>query len=214
VAEPDPAPEPVAAEPKPPEPGPAAAVFSYDEADPWEREELASEPAPSSAAAPATEVLPPTPADSAETAISLAVSEDPQPTGETANPTLDDMRRTWPAVIELVRGGNAMLAVLLESAKPTEVTERELVLCFPAEAAFYKRKAEQDDYRRAAAEAVRNVTGTSLALRFELSEPHDETSEPEAEVAVTPMSDDELVRKFVEEFGAEEILQDDQEQES
>jgi hypothetical protein len=31
---------------------------------------------------------------------------------------------------------------------------------------------------------------------------------------VTPMSDDELVRKFVEEFGAEEILQDDQERES
>jgi sulfite reductase alpha subunit-like flavoprotein len=124
------------------------------------------------------------------------------------------MVKMWPAVIELVRGGNAMLAVLLESAKPTEVTERELVLCFPAEAAFYKRKAEQDDYRRAAAEAVRNVTGTSLALRFELSEPHDETSEPEAEVEVTPMSDDELVRKFVEEFGAEEILQDDQEQES
>ncbi len=44
------------------------------------------------------------------------------------------------------------------------------MLAFPAEAAFYKRKAEQDDYRRATAEAVRNVTGTALALRYELSE--------------------------------------------
>ena len=122
----------------------------------------------------------------------------------------------WPAVVELVRGGNAMLGVLLEGARPTAVTERELVLSFPAEAAFYKRKAEQDDYRRATAEAVRNVTGIALALRYELSEaaaaPVAGESEPAAEV--TPMSDDELVRKFVEEFGAEEILQDDQEGES
>ena len=114
----------------------------------------------------------------------------------------------WPAVIELVRGGNAMLGVLLESARPTSVTERELVLSFPAEAAFYKRKAEQDDYRRTTAEAVRNVTGMSLTLRYELSEATPELAdEPLAEV--TPMSDDELVQKFVEEFGAEEILEED-----
>ena len=125
-----------------------------------------------------------------------------------------DMTRMWPAVIELVRGGNAMLGVLLEGARPTAVTERELVLSFPAEAAFYKRKAEQDDYRRATAEAVRNVTGVALALRYELSEATPEATAGDSEVEVTPMSDDELVRKFVEEFGAEEILQDDQEQES
>jgi hypothetical protein len=152
-----------------------------------------------------------------EAAIDLAASEDspaPDATSTLQPGTVADMVRAWPAVIELVRGGNAMVAAVLEGAKPTAVSERELVLTFPAEASFYKRKAEQDDYRRAAAEAVRNVTGTALALRFELSEPRDETSEPEAEVEVAPMSDDELVRKFVEEFGAEEILQDDQERES
>ena len=63
-----------------------------------------------------------------------------------------------------------MLGVLLEGASRRAVTERELVLSFPAEAAFYKRKAEQDDYRRATAEAVRNVTGSTLTLRYELSE--------------------------------------------
>ena len=41
------------------------------------------------------------------------------------------MSRMWPAVVELVRGGNAMLGVLLESARPTAVTERELVLGLP-----------------------------------------------------------------------------------
>jgi hypothetical protein len=107
-----------------------------------------------------------------------------------------------------------MLAVLLESARPTAVTERELVLSFPVAAAFYKRKAEQDDYRKAAAEAVRNVTGAGLALRYELAEALPEALESEPHLAVTPMDDDELVRKFVDEFGAEEILQDDHEVES
>lgn len=124
------------------------------------------------------------------------------------------MRRIWPAVVELVRGGNAMLGVLLESARPTGVTERELVLSFPAEAAFYKRKAEQDDYRKATAEAVRNVTGSALTLRYELAEAQPDAGEAEVEAEVKPMSDDELVRKFVEEFGAEEILKDDPEGES
>ena len=52
---------------------------------------------------------------------------------------------------------------------------------------------------------MRNVTGVALTLRYELSDATPEDAgEPEAEVK--PMSDDELVRKFVEEFGAEEIL--------
>jgi DNA polymerase III subunit gamma/tau len=125
-----------------------------------------------------------------------------------------DMTRMWPAVIELVRGGNAMLGVLLESARPQSVSERELVLAFPAEAAFYKRKAEQDDYRRTTAEAVRNVTGRALTLRYELAEvqPHAGEDAPAAEVK--PMSDDELVQRFMDEFGAEEILEDDPEGES
>jgi hypothetical protein len=124
------------------------------------------------------------------------------------------MSRMWPAVVELVRGGNAMLGVLLDSARPTAVTERELVLSFPPEAAFYKRKAEQDDYRRTTAEAVRNVTGMALTLRYELSDASTEPAESEPLVEVRPMSDDELVQKFVDEFGAEEILEDDPEGES
>jgi hypothetical protein len=124
------------------------------------------------------------------------------------------MAKMWPAVVELVRGGNAMLGVLLESARPTSVTERELVLSFPAEAAFYKRKAEQDDYRRTTAEAVRNVTGMALTLRYELSDTPLDAMEPEPLAEIAPMSDDELVQKFVDEFGAEEILEDDPEGES
>ncbi len=123
------------------------------------------------------------------------------------------MARMWPAVVELVRGGNAMLGVLLESARPLSVSERELVLSFPPEAAFYKRKAEQDDYRRTTAEAVRNVTGMALTLRYELAEAQPHAGE-EPVPETKPMSDEELVQRFMDEFGAEEILEDDPEGES
>ncbi len=187
--------------------------------------EPSSEPAASSTTPPTVEeqfsasepdpVDPPAAIEFSETAIS-AVSENPQPQRVTTAPEpadLQDMARMWPAVVELVRGGNAMLGVILESARPSAVTERELVLSFPAEAAFYKRKAEQDDYRRATAEAVRNATGVALSLRFELAEAAGEGDEQEPP-PVTPLSDEELVQRFVDEFGAEEILQDDQEGES
>ena len=106
-------------------------------------------------------------------------------------------------------------ACLLEGASPTAVSERELVVSFPPEADFYKRKAEQDDYRRATAEAVRNVTGIDADAALRAGGGADRRAE-EAEPRWTaePMSDEELVQRFVEEFGAEEILQDDQKQES
>ncbi len=198
-------PEPEPPEPEfPPEPEPLESEFP-SEAEPLESE-FPSEPEP----------LEPEAAPAQATPI---VSEVPSPAvaGLPTNGTateISDMHRLWPAVIELVRGGNAMLGVLLESARPTSVTERELVLCFPAEAAFYKRKAEQDDYRRTTAEAVRNVTGLTLTLRYELSDAALQPMEADPLLEVKPMSDDELVQRFVDEFGAEEILEDDSEGES
>ena len=109
---------------------------------------------------------------------------------------------SWPAVVDVVRGANAMLAALLADAQPVAVGERELTLAFPPGAAFLKRKAEQDDHRRVAAEAFRKVTGQTLALRFELRDGDDhEVQAPGAPV----LSGEELVRRFLEEFDAEEL---------
>ena len=111
----------------------------------------------------------------------------------------------WPAVVEQVRQANAMLAALLADARPIAAGARELTLAFPAGAAFLKRKAEQDDHRRTAAEAVRAVTGQAPALRFELRDDAPEDGPPGARV----LSGEELVRRFQEEFDAEEILDHD-----
>ena len=116
---------------------------------------------------------------------------------------LDDATACWPAVVDLVRAENAMLAALLSDARPIAVRDQELTLAFPGGAAFLKKKAEQDDYRRVAGEALHTVTGQRLVLRYELRDAEDE---PEGDPV---LSGEELVRRFVEEFDAEEVFEDE-----
>jgi DNA polymerase III subunit gamma/tau len=116
---------------------------------------------------------------------------------------LDAAAASWPAVVDLVRAENAMLAALLSDARPVAVGERELTLAFPGGAAFLKRKAEQEDHRRTTGEALKAVTGQKLVLRYEL---RDDEAEPEG---VPVLSGEELVRRFIEEFDAEEVLEED-----
>jgi DNA polymerase-3 subunit gamma/tau len=147
-------------------------------------------------------------AASTEAPVVEAASPRPEPSSTPAEPasaiTLDTAVESWPAVADLVRVDNAMLAALLSEARPVSVTDRELTLAFPAGAAFLKRKAEQDANRRVAIDALKSITGQRLALCFELRElaPDEAPEGPEV------LSGDELVRRFMEEFDAEEILDD------
>ncbi|MBV9334281.1 MAG: DNA polymerase III subunit gamma/tau [Solirubrobacterales bacterium] len=131
-----------------------------------------------------------------------APSADPVPPSQAAL-RLDDAAACWPAVVDLVRGENAMLAALLSDARPIEVRDRELTLAFPGGAAFLKRKAEQEDHRRVAREALQAVTGQRLILRYELRDA-DEEQDGDA-----VLSGEELVRRFMEEFDAEEVLEEE-----
>ncbi len=56
------------------------------------------------------------------------------------------------------------------------------------------------------AEALRAVTGHQLALRYELRDGQDEEQTEGEEV----LSGEELVRRFLEEFDAEELPEDDE----
>src|SRR5581483_9459774 len=127
-----------------------------------------------------------------------------QPSAEPALIGLDDATACWPAVVDLVRAENAMLAALLSDARPIAVRDQELTLAFPGGAAFLKKKAEQDDYRRVAGEALQAVTGQRLVLRYELRDAADEQS-----TADQVLSGEELVRRFMEEFDAEEVFEDE-----
>ncbi len=176
-------------------------------AAPPAHETAAAPPAHETVAAPAARATPtpsrpePPPHNGASVE---ATDPEPSPAAEPAGALgLDDAAACWPAVVDLVRAENAMLAALLSDARPVAVKERELTLAFPGGAAFLKRKAEQEDYRRVAGEALKAVTGRRLALRYEL---RDDEEEPEGEAV---LSGEELVRRFVEEFDAEEVLEHD-----
>jgi hypothetical protein len=141
------------------------------------------------------------PAAAARVVPALEVEDD-----GAAQPTLDLAAaiELWPAVVELVRDQNKMLSALLKDARPVAVSDRELELVFPPGAAFLKRKAEQDDHRKAAADALKAVSGRALMLRYELGD-----EEPPREADVGVLTGEELVQRFLEEFDAEELLDDD-----
>jgi DNA polymerase-3 subunit gamma/tau len=168
-------------------------------------------PGPERPAPPVLAVCDPEPAPLAPGPEASEAPDPQEPARALGELTLADMQRLWPAVVELVKGGNAMLGVLLGSASPAALSDHELVLTFPAEAAFYKRKAEQDDYRRSTAEAVRNVTGRAIGLRFELAEGSGQDQTAPLPGPAAALSGDELVARLVADFDAQELVDHDQE---
>jgi hypothetical protein len=123
---------------------------------------------------------------------------------------LDAFRALWPAVVDTVRVDNSMLAAALVEARPIAVAGGEALLAFPAGATFSKRMADSEDHRKAVADATRALLGAPLRPRYELREVDE--SEPALDVAAPPaLSDAELVARFVTEFDAEELVDDDEE---
>jgi DNA polymerase-3 subunit gamma/tau len=170
----------------------------------------AAEP-PAPAPEPATRPQPPSAelAPTTEVARNGVAHADAGEWGAT-EPELGTVAAAWPAVVDIVRQDNAMLAAALEAAQPVALGDGRLTLAFPSGAAFVKRKAEQDDYRRAATEAVRTVIGAALTLRYEL---RDEALEAAAD-EVPGLSGEELVKRFMDEFDAEEVLDDPDQEEA
>jgi DNA polymerase III subunit gamma/tau len=190
---PVPAPAPAATAPAPKANGGDPAPRAAEAAEP--EPPAASEPPP----APAVSTPPPDPEPVAPATEAARASAGP--------PQLETVAACWPAVIDLVRKDNQMLAALLADARPVALHDQDVTVAFPSGKAFLKRKAEQDDYRRATADALRSITGSTLVLRYEL---RDEDELPEAED--TSLSDEELVKRLVEEFDAQEVLDDDDEE--
>jgi DNA polymerase-3 subunit gamma/tau len=121
-------------------------------------------------------------------------------------PQLATVTACWPAVVDVVRQNNQLLGALLADARPVSLNGDDVTLAFPASKAFSKRKAEQDDYRRVTADALRTVLGRSLALRYELRDPEDPAPAGTPFAPPPGLSQEELVRRLVEEFDAQEVL--------
>jgi hypothetical protein len=106
----------------------------------------------------------------------------------------------WPAVIDVVRGENALLGALIAEARPVALEGDDLAVAFPPTAQFLKKKAEDASNRAIVLEALRAVTGVRWRLSYVLSEELAGAGEPQPAA-----SEEEWVRRFIEEFDAEEI---------
>ena len=102
-----------------------------------------------------------------------------------------------------------MLAGMLEDAQPAALADAGLTLAWPEKSAFSKSKAEKPENRELIAGAIRAVTGTSLRLAYELRA----DAEVVAAAAAAPsVSEDDLVQRFKDEFDAEELPPEPEEQ--
>ncbi|HWH10954.1 MAG TPA: DNA polymerase III subunit gamma/tau [Solirubrobacteraceae bacterium] len=113
--------------------------------------------------------------------------------------TLERIIALWPAVLEAVGTANRMLAAVVADALPVELTDRRLILAFPADGEFLRRKAEDSPNRVAVADAIRAVTGRALTLAYDLRE-LEQTTDPPA-----TLTDAEWVDRLKVEFDAHEL---------
>jgi cysteine sulfinate desulfinase/cysteine desulfurase-like protein len=116
---------------------------------------------------------------------------------------LDQIVALWPAVSEAVSEESEVLSHALAAAAPIALEHDRLTIAFPPGASFVKKKAEKG--RDLVMNAVRGITGQSLALDFELSE---------VAIAAGPatLDRDELIERLRAEFGAEEVFEDPDEE--
>jgi hypothetical protein len=90
---------------------------------------------------------------------------------------------------------------LIAEARPVAVDGEDLTLAFSSTAQFLKKKAEGPANRMAVGEALRAITGERWRLSYEL---RDELAEPNRREPGEP-TEDEWVRRLMEEFDAEEV---------
>jgi DNA polymerase III subunit gamma/tau len=125
-----------------------------------------------------------------------------------ADLSLDAFGQLWPAVVDSLKEERPLLAGLLEDARPASLGESGLTLTWPESSSFSKRKAEDPENRELIVGAIRAVTGTSLRLAYELRSDADAPAAP----AAPTISEDDLVKRFMDEFDAEELPPDPEEQ--
>ncbi len=110
----------------------------------------------------------------------------------------------WPAVVDLVRGENALLGAAIEMSRPVAV-EGEGADAGALSSSFLKKQAEDPANRVTVGEALHAVMGGRWRLSYELREEQVPADGP----APPQHSEEEWVARFMREFDAEEIADED-----
>ena len=115
---------------------------------------------------------------------------------------LDQLQAIWPAVAEAVTEENGMLGAALGAARPMAIDGDRLVVAFPSDAAFVKKKAEAN--RELVQRTLRGLSGQALNVSYELREDGD------GDVPAL-LGEDELIERLRAEFAAEEVFETERE---
>src|SRR3954471_13498387 len=143
---------------------------------------------------------PPPRAPRTATAAAPAAAVAPQPQSEAAAEVdLDRLQALWPAIVDEVCKENQMVGAFLREARPTRLEGARMLVCFQPDAGFSKKKVESNN--QLVSGAVRSLTGAGLEIRYDLSE-----LPSQAPVLLT---EDELLERLKDEFGAKEIFSDE-----
>jgi hypothetical protein len=109
-------------------------------------------------------------------------------------------------VLDLIRPKEALLVSILEKARPCDLEGDELTIGFAEDVAF-RRKLEDPAKKKVVADAIREIGGHPVTVRYEIREEDEEL----AAGAPQTISEEDLVARLRTEFDAEEIVPDDPE---
>ncbi len=142
--------------------------------------------------------------DPAPAAAAASAPDGAIPDSEAFAGDLDSLLEIWPAVVELVRGEHAMLGAVIKDARPVALEGFDLTLAFSSTAQFLRKKAEDPANRAIVGEALRSLAPGRWRLSYELRD----VPGGEGDDGGEELTEDELVRRFIEEFDAEEVPSD------
>jgi DNA polymerase-3 subunit gamma/tau len=119
---------------------------------------------------------------------------------------LEQLQEAWQrTILPAVEERSIPTASVLREARPAGLAEDRLTLEFPSSAEFHLKLAEDPKNATLLQDALYEVTGRKLALKFELGEHAHETEEATEE----PLGEDEILELVKETFDARELKGDE-----
>ena len=159
---------------------------------------LAGEPEPARPAeTPVAAPRPPAQRAAASAAVAVEAEPEQAPQGLGAL-ELEQLQAIWPAVADAVTEENGMLGAALCAARPLALEGDRLVVAFPPDAAFIKKKAEAN--RGLVQRALRGLSGQAFNVAYELRE-------ADGGDGPAVLGEEELIERLRAEFEAEEVFE-------
>jgi DNA polymerase III subunit gamma/tau len=164
----------------------------------------AGDPPPPPVAEASSGAVPPTAPPAAESEPADEPAPEPPTEAAAGNaPTLDEVMRSWPAVLHKLGETSPALAASFDGAKPVALDVEGLKIGFPAELTFNKKKAEAPDKRDLMADALEAVLGERMRPTYVLLD--DEGGSGGETASKQEVDHDALVERLKSEFDAEEV---------